>query len=152
MLRSLNQLARVRMAILGARRAWLRVRHGLVMHPTATVSLSGRIVSGGRGAIAIGEHTLVAFKTLLIARETGGGVRPIRIGARCFIGGGATVLPGVTLGDEVIVAAGAVVFDDVPAHSIVAGNPARVVRAGVRVGPRGRLEGAYEKELERWGG
>jgi maltose O-acetyltransferase len=52
----------------------------------------------------------------------------ITIGDKVFIGQRATILPGVTVGDGSIVAAGAVVISDVPARAIVAGNPARVVR------------------------
>ncbi len=53
---------------------------------------------------------------------------PIRIGKRCWIGMNAVILPGVTLGDNVIVGAGAVVTKSVPPFSVVAGNPARVIR------------------------
>ena len=149
-LRSLNQLARLRLALLGARRFWLRLRYGLIMHPSSTISLSGRVVSGRRASIAIGRDTLVAFKTLLISRDTDGRCRTIRIGDRCFVGGNAVVLPGVTIGDESIVAAGAVVFDDVPPRSIVAGNPARVIRSEIEVGKRGRLKGSEEAEQRLW--
>lgn len=53
--------------------------------------------------------------------------RPIIIGRDVWIGGGAIVLPGVTIGDEAIVGAGAVVTRDVPAGARVAGNPARSI-------------------------
>lgn len=53
---------------------------------------------------------------------------PVRIGDGCWIGARAIILPGVTLGKRVMVAAGAVVTSDVPDDSLVAGNPARVVR------------------------
>ncbi len=55
--------------------------------------------------------------------------RPIRIGRDCWIGGGAIVLPGVSIGDEAVVGAGAVVTRDVAAGTAVAGNPARVIPA-----------------------
>lgn len=51
--------------------------------------------------------------------------RPVRIGANVWIGGGALVLPGVTVGDDAIIGAGAVVTRDVPAGATVAGNPAK---------------------------
>jgi maltose O-acetyltransferase len=54
--------------------------------------------------------------------------RAIRIGNDVWIGGGAVVLPGVTIGDRSIVGAGAVVVRDVPPDTVVVGNPARVVR------------------------
>lgn len=52
---------------------------------------------------------------------------PVRIGDRVFIGANATILMGVTIGDEAVVAAGAVVTRDVPARTVVAGVPARPV-------------------------
>lgn len=53
--------------------------------------------------------------------------KPISIGSDCWIGGSAIILPGVTIGDRCIVGAGAVVTRDVPADTIVAGNPARPI-------------------------
>ena len=50
----------------------------------------------------------------------------IRRGAR--VGGGAVLLPGVEIGEEAFVGAGAVVLDDVPARAVVVGNPARRIR------------------------
>ena len=54
---------------------------------------------------------------------------PVRIGDGTWLGARAMVLPGVTIGRRVVVAAGAVVTRDVPDDVLVAGNPARVVRA-----------------------
>ena len=51
--------------------------------------------------------------------------RPIIIGRNVWIGGGALILPGVTVGDDAIIGAGSVVTRDVPAGATVAGNPAR---------------------------
>lgn len=58
--------------------------------------------------------------------------RPITIGRNIWIGGGALVLPGVTIGDDAIIGAGSVVTRDVPAGSTVAGNPARAVRRSLQ--------------------
>ncbi|KQN79921.1 maltose acetyltransferase [Sphingomonas sp. Leaf67] len=52
--------------------------------------------------------------------------RPITIGANVWIGGGALLLPGITVGEDAIIGAGSVVTRDVPAGATVAGNPARV--------------------------
>jgi len=53
---------------------------------------------------------------------------PIVIGKNVWIGAGASVLPGVTVGDNAIIAAGAVVSRNVPENAVVAGVPARVIR------------------------
>jgi acetyltransferase-like isoleucine patch superfamily enzyme len=53
---------------------------------------------------------------------------PIILEDGAWIGAGAIILPGVTVGTRAVVGAGSVVVKDVPAGSIVAGNPARVLR------------------------
>ncbi|KAJ2709469.1 hypothetical protein H4R19_004235 [Coemansia spiralis] len=54
--------------------------------------------------------------------------RPVKIGNNVWVGGAAIILPGVTIGNGVTVAAGAVVTKDVPDNVVVAGNPARIVK------------------------
>ena len=54
--------------------------------------------------------------------------QPVAIRRKAWIGAGATVLPGVTVGENAIIAAGAVVTKDVPDNTVVAGVPAKIVR------------------------
>ena len=54
--------------------------------------------------------------------------RPIHIGKNVWIGAGATILPGVSIGENAIVGAAGVVTKDVPADTIVAGNPAKIIK------------------------
>ncbi|HGM5582914.1 TPA: acyltransferase [Pseudomonas putida] len=54
--------------------------------------------------------------------------KPIKIGSNVYIGLNCTILPGVHVGDDVIIAAGSVVTKDVPSGSVVAGVPARVIK------------------------
>ena len=61
-------------------------------------------------------------------REFPVGARPVRIGRDCWLGFGSSVMKGVTVGDEAILAAAAMVTTDVRPRTIVAGNPAREVR------------------------
>ena len=53
---------------------------------------------------------------------------PVRLGANVWVGRSATILPGVTIGDHAVVAAGSIVTGDVPERTLVAGVPARPVR------------------------
>jgi len=53
--------------------------------------------------------------------------RPVRVGQDVWIGGGAIILPGMTIGDNAVIGAGSVVTHDVPVGAIARGNPARVI-------------------------
>ena len=55
--------------------------------------------------------------------------KPIVIGRNVWIAAGATIIGGVTVGENAVVAAGSVVTKDVPANTLVGGNPANVIRA-----------------------
>ncbi|WP_309473787.1 DapH/DapD/GlmU-related protein [Curtobacterium sp. AG1037] len=59
------------------------------------------------------------------------GRKPVRIGNHVWIGQGARVLKGVTVGDGAVIALGSIVTRDVPARALVAGQPARVIRENV---------------------
>jgi len=150
-IRSLNQFQPLRKLAIRARLFWLRRKVGIRFDDSVSVSMSSRFISGKRGSIAIGSETMITFKTLICSRDaTDGAVKPVRIGRRCFIGGGSVILPGITIGDESIVGAGAVVFHDVPPRTVVGGNPARVLRQDIQVGPFGRLEGADDNSRRLW--
>lgn len=53
---------------------------------------------------------------------------PVHIGKNCWIGAGALILPGITIGDNVVVGAGSVVTKDLPSNVVAVGNPCRVLR------------------------
>ena len=53
---------------------------------------------------------------------------PVRVGRNCWIGAGAILLPGVTVGDNTVIGAGSVVTKDIPANVVAVGNPCRVLR------------------------
>jgi maltose O-acetyltransferase len=86
--------------------------------------------------VSIGDKTQIGPNVQLLAadhprnpaeREAGlENGRPIAIGRNVWIGGGAIILPGITVGDDAIIGAGSVVTRDVPAGATVLGNPARV--------------------------
>ena len=63
-----------------------------------------------------------------LRRQNYEAARPITVGNNVWIGGGATVLPGVTIGDNTVIGGGSVVVRDIPANCVAAGNPCRVIR------------------------
>ena len=54
--------------------------------------------------------------------------KPVRLKRNCWIGAGATILPGITVGENAVVAADAVVTKDVEDNTVVGGNPAKVIK------------------------
>lgn len=80
----------------------------------------------------IGPNTLITTINHPLSpkgrREHLGIAKPVRVGNDVWIGGNCTILPGVTIGNNVVVAAGAVVTKDVPDNCVVAGVPARKIK------------------------
>lgn len=84
---------------------------------------------GDRCMFGPGVQLLTATHPLDPVERSAGreAAKPITIGDDVWVGGGAIVLPGVTVGAAAVIGAGSVVTRGVPARSVVAGNPARVV-------------------------
>lgn len=94
-----------------------------------------------QGGIDIGDDCLIGHQVVFATlnhdsepQKRGNNIaKPIKLGQNVWIGAHATILPGVSIGDHAIVAAGAVVNKDVPAFSIVAGVPAKIIKMIGRV-------------------
>ena len=100
-----------------------------------SLAVNGGCYIGGANGIEIGDDTIIASGVKLISsnhdlqdysKYTKN--EPIRIGKRCWLGVNCIILPGVQLGDEVIVGAGAVVTKSFDSRSVIAGVPARTIK------------------------
>jgi len=110
------------------------------IHPEAKVNFGAKLDLAGAKRIHIGKESYVAPGAVIFTHDYARGLRAhTTIGERCFIGTNAIIMAGITVGDEAVVGSGAVVTRDVPPHSIVAGNPARIIRSGIRTGKYGRI-------------
>ena len=115
------------------RRVEVLLPKGLVLHDRVTVGWSAEL--DARGGIEIDHDTNISSHAKLITGshdiddpEFTADFKPIRIGHHCWIGTGAIVLQGITVGDGAVVAAGAVVTKDVPPFEMWGGIPARFIR------------------------
>lgn len=88
--------------------------------------------------IYVGDHTMFGPNVVLAtaghpinAELRSKGLQynmPIRIGRNCWLGAGVIVMPGVTIGDNVVIGAGSIVTKDIPSDVVAVGNPCKVLR------------------------
>lgn len=139
-MRSLNRLIWIQRAMIKARIAFNNRFWGMDIHPTVRLSRSCRLDRTYPRGVHIGAYTYVAFDAAILSHDmTRAKKVDTFVGSHCFIGARSLILPGVTIGDGSIVAAGSIVTTDVPPRCIVAGNPARVIREGISVDKYGVL-------------
>lgn len=115
-----------------------RCDHGANIHGGDDVLTNYDVTILDIAPVRIGSHVMIGLGTLISTvnhplsaagrRRHLGVAAPVTIGDDVWIGGNATILPGVTIGSNVVVAAGAVVTRDVPDSALVGGVPAKVLR------------------------
>lgn len=108
--------------------------HGIRLGEHVFVNAGCTFLDGGW--ITIGDHTLIGPNVQIYTphhpmdylqrRGSKEYAYPVTIGRDCWIGGGAVICPGVTIGDRSVIGAGSVVTRDIPADSLAVGNPATV--------------------------
>lgn len=139
----------VRSAILALRTAYLRQVLGMNIHPDTQISLKAHLDRTNPRGIHIDEGTLVAFGAVILSHDMSRALSTdTYIGRNCFIGAHSIVMPGIRVGDGCIVATGSVVTKDVEPNSIVAGNPARVIKTDIRTLKFGVMEEAYREAVK----
>jgi acetyltransferase-like isoleucine patch superfamily enzyme len=139
-MRSLNKFLKIQRLLVAIRRAYFVKVWGMEIDPTSVISLSAKLDLTYPKGIHIGSHTYIAFGAAILSHDMTRALKTdTRIGSHCFIGARSIILPGVTIGDHSIVAAGAIVTKSVPPNCIVAGNPATIMREGIHTETFGRL-------------
>jgi acetyltransferase-like isoleucine patch superfamily enzyme len=126
-----------------------QIELGEGQEPRFSLAASGDCYIQAKNGISIGSDTMFApgVKIISANHDMSEGIckwlpaNPIRIGKRCWLGANSVVLPGVQLGDDCVVGAGAVVTKSFPTGSVLAGVPARLIR-----NPQNSATGSEEQE------
>ncbi len=135
------------------KKMFAEIGDGCYVEPPLHANWGGHHVHFGRGVYAnfnltlvddtyiyVGDYTMFGPNVILATgghpilpelREDKGYQfnMPVRIGRNCWIGAGAVIVPGVSVGDNTVVGAGSVVTRDLPGNVVAVGNPCRVLRA-----------------------
>ena len=109
--------------------------------------------------VRLGDHVSITSGVKFISHDGGVWVfrdrfpdldvfGPITVGSNVFIGINAIIMPGVTIGDNVVIGSGSVVTRDIPANSVAAGVPARVLRALGDYETRALAKGLHLRALD----
>lgn len=119
-------------------KVWIMTGRNLVIGDDVDIALGVLITSDG--GVEIGDRTLVGYGTMILSAnhripnrksrifDAGHVKKPVVIANDVWIGANCLILPGAKIGEGAVVAAGSVVTKEVPAFSVVAGVPARVIR------------------------
>ncbi len=107
---------------------------------SARISLGAKLDKTYPIGIHIGCESYIASGALMFSHDFCRNMHTnTYIGKKCFIGANAIIMPGINIGDEVIVGSGAIVTKDVESNSIVVGNPARIIKSNIKTTTYGKL-------------
>ena len=133
-----KQLARIQRRVIQRLRGELNIDRlvveGLQIGRGTFVARDAYLDPGHPWLITIGEDSGLSPRTIVMVHDASMRrhidhtlIAPVVIGDRVFVGAGAIILPGTRIGDDSVIAAGAVVRGDIPPWSMVVGNPGKVV-------------------------
>lgn len=103
----------------------LYINHNCTILDVCKVTIGDNVMIGPNTGIYAAAHPIDVYTRVRKGEEFG---KPIKIGNNVWIGGNVCILPGVTIGDNTVIAAGSVVNRDIPANVMAAGNPCEVIK------------------------
>lgn len=131
----------IRLVVISIRYFLLVNLYGMDLSRTCRISFGAKLDKTNPRGVHVDDDSYVASGAIVFSHDFSRGIRSdTYIGKRCFIGANAIIMPGIRIGDEVIVGSGAVVTRDVGSNCIVVGNPAKVIRTDIKTGKFGRLD------------
>ena len=115
--------------------AWLRFRYKMDIGKNCRISWKAHLdKSVNPKGVHIGDNPWVLSEAMILAHDHCRGlVADTYIGSNCVIGVRTIILPGVNVGNQVVVGGGSIVTKNLPNHCIAAGNPAKVLKEGITV-------------------
>lgn len=130
----------IRLAVISIQ-YWVLVKvYGMDISKTARISYGAKLDKTNPKGIHIDEGSYIASGAIFFSHDYSRGLHGnTYIGKQCFIGANAIIMCGVKVGDNVIVGSGAVVTKDIPSNCISAGNPAKIIKEGIRTKKFGQL-------------
>ena len=119
----------IRLIILSYRHVIFTKLYKMDISASARISFRTYLDKTYPQGIHIGDESYISSGAMILSHDFIKDIKTdTKIGKKCFIGANAIIMPGVSIGDFVIVGSGAVVTKDVSSGCIVAGNPARILR------------------------
>ena len=140
----------MRRVVVRVTRAFYRGIYGMDLAEGVRISWGARPDKTNPKGVHVGSYTAIARGAIILTHDfVNREWRDTTIGKNCFLGYNCIVLPGITVGDNCIVAANSLVGRNVPANSVVMGNPAKIVEQGILTGEWGiRLDRGNTNPVE----
>ena len=130
----------VRLIAINIRYIYLTKIYGMTINKNALVAFGAKLDKTYPKGIFIDAESYIGSGVLLLSHDFCRGIHTeTKIGKKCFIGMNSIILPGVKIGDQCIVGAGSIVTKNVPDNTIVAGNPAQIIKQGIKLGKYGQI-------------
>jgi acetyltransferase-like isoleucine patch superfamily enzyme len=130
---------RIRLVVISIRHFIYTKLYGMDIDKSSRVSFGAKLDKTNPRGIHIGKSTYITSGTRVLAHDYCRGMYNVDtyIGDNCYIGVNCIILPGIKIGNHVVIGSGAVVTKDIPSNCIVAGNPARVIKENIHTGNLG---------------